>query len=257
MDENKLLDKILSIAKEAGSEIKNKRDFKVKEKGNDAANIVTTMDIKIQNMVLNQLKELLPEASFYAEENDVRQMNDGYVWVVDPIDGTTNYAYDLKCSCISIALLYQKEGYIGVIYNPYLDECFYAINGKGAYLNGEKISVSQHDIHNSLFCMGTTPYNKAMADQTFEKMKRLFLIGRDVRRSGSAAIDLCNLAAGRYDGFYECALAPWDYAAGAIIIKEAGGIIETMAPYTWGYDGSITIIAGNKNNINELKELLK
>ena len=257
MEDKQLLEQMIDIAKVAGMRIKNERNFEVKKKGNDSANIVTTMDIKVQNILISQLGKLLPDACFYAEEDDVRQMNDGYVWVVDPIDGTSNYAYDLKCSCVSIGLIYQKEGYIGVIYNPYLDECFYAIKGQGAYLNGQAIHVSDHDIKNSLFCMGTTPYNKAMADETFDKMKRLFLAGRDIRRSGSAAIDLCNLAAGRYDGFYECALAPWDYAAGATIIKEAGGIIETMAPYTWGYEGSITIIAGNKNNIDELKELLK
>ncbi len=151
----------------------------------------------------------------------------------------------------------HKESYMGIVYNPYLDECFYALKGQGSYLNHQKIHVSNHDIRHSLFSVGTTPYNKTSANKTFERLKRLFLTGLDIRRSGSAAIDLCNVAAGRYDGFFECSLAPWDYAAAEIIIKEAGGYIETMEPHKWGYDGSITIVAGNKNNIEDLKELLK
>lgn len=256
MNKELLLEQVIEIAKEAGTKIKNERNFEVHEKG-DAANIVTDMDIQIQKMVLSKLETLLPNASFYAEEEGQRDMNDGFVWVVDPIDGTTNYAYDLHTSCISIGLLYQKQGYLGVVYNPYLDECFYARKGCGAYLNGNPIHVSENDIAHSLFSVGTTPYDKDHAQETFDKLKRLFLVGKDIRRSGSAAIDLCNLAAGRYDGFYECALAPWDYAASETIIKEAGGIIDTMAPYTWGYEGSITIVAGNKNNIEDLKEILK
>lgn len=256
MNITEILETVIQIAKEAGWQIKNERNFEIKEKG-DVANIVTSMDIKIQQSVLSKLEPLIEGASFYAEENGKRDMTDGYVWVVDPIDGTTNYAYDLKTSCISIGLLYEKQGYMGVVYNPYVDECFYALRGHGAYVNGNPIHVTDTPIYASLFSVGTTPYDKDHADETFEKIKRLFLTGKDIRRSGSAAIDLCSLAAGRYDAFYECALAPWDYAAAGTIIEEAGGIIDTMDPYTWGYEGSITIVAGNPNNINELKELLK
>ncbi len=101
---NKLLDQVIQIAKDAGNKIKNERNFEIHEKG-DVANIVTDMDVKIQKLVLSQLRIILPNSSFYAEEEGQREMNDGYVWVVDPIDGTTNYAYDLHTSCISIALL--------------------------------------------------------------------------------------------------------------------------------------------------------
>ena len=257
MNIERLLEQTILIAREAGSKIKNDRDFKIHEK-TDATNIVTSMDIEIQNIVLSKLHTLLPEASVYAEENDVREMSDGYVWVVDPIDGTTNFAYDLKQSCISIGLLYQKEGYMGVVYNPYLDEVYYAIKGKGAYINGKPIHVTDNMIEHSLFCIGTSPYYKeAMADETFDIIKRLFLKGRDIRRSGSAALDLCYVACGRYDGFYERLLSPWDYAAGATIIKEAGGIIETIEPYTWTYETAIPIVAGNSNNFSSMLDIIK
>ena len=256
MDTKRLLKSIIMIAKDAGYAIDFDRNFDIKQKG-DVANLVTTMDVKVQNFILARLKELLPEAKTYAEENDVREMDNGYVWVVDPIDGTTNFAYDLKHSCISIALLKDQEGFIGVVYNPYLHETFYAIKGEGAFLNGKQIHVSDNDISSSLCVVGTSPYRKELADKTFDNLKNLFVNTRDLRRSGSATLDLCNLAAGRYDVFYESSLAPWDYGAAATIIKEAGGIIDAIEPDTWGYEKSIGVLAGNPKNFEDLKKLIK
>lgn len=247
---------MMDIAKEAGIRIKNDRDFSVSEK-TDAANIVTTMDIQIQNFILGRLEQLLPEAKVIAEEDNVHSFDNGYVWIVDPIDGTTNYAYDCKHSCISIALLNENDGYIGVVYNPYLDELFYAKKGEGSFLNGKPLNVTERSMNESLVIMGTAPYRKDKADYTFEIAKRLFVNGRDIRRSGSAVLDLCYVACGRYDAFFEADLAVWDRAAASLIISEAGGIVEAIEPDVWNYERSIGVIAGNKNNIKDLKALVK
>ncbi len=256
METKKLVEEVSAVAKEAGKFILNREKIDISVKG-DVANIVTNMDIAVQKLILSKLKMILPEAKIIAEENNVFGFDEGYVWVVDPIDGTTNYAYDCKCSCISIALLYEKEGYIGVVYNPYLDELFVGVKGEGSTLNEKSIHVNDNKLASSLIVVGTTPYDKAKADVTFDNLKQLFLHGRDIRRSGSAVLDLCYIACGRFDAFYEACLAPWDYSAASIIVSAANGKVETIAPAVWGYEKSIPIIAGNKNNFNEIKNIVK
>lgn len=256
MEKETLARAIAEVAKGAGELILNREDIQVSEKG-DVANIVTTMDVRSQDYILTRLKQLLPEAKVIAEESNHNEFDDGYVWVVDPIDGTSNYAYDLKHSCISIALLYQKKGDIGVVYDPYLKEMFVGIKGFGSYLNGKATHVNQNALPSSLVVVGTSPYAKEKADITFHNMKKIFVNSRDIRRSGSATLDLCYVACGRFDAFYEASLAPWDYSAAATIIKESGGIIEAIEPDVWGYEKSIGIIAGNQHNYLSLLNLLK
>lgn len=256
MNIRNICEQMIEVAKGAGELILHREDIRVKQKS-DIANLVTSMDVKAQDYILKRLKVLMPNAKIIAEESDHNEFDQGYVWVVDPIDGTTNYAYDLKQSCISIALLYQGEGFIGIVYNPYLDETFVGVKGHGSYLNDTVIHVRDHDLKSSLVAIGTAPYVKEKADVTFNNLKKIFINARDLRRSGSATIDLCNVACGRYDAFYEASLAPWDYAAAAIIIEEAGGIIDALEPDKWGYEKTISVIAGNKNNFIHLKKLVK
>lgn len=251
-----LSEKIINIAQEAGQFMKDNREFTVHEK-TDAANIVTTMDIEVQKMIISRLQKLLPEAKIIAEENETNTFDTGYVWVIDPIDATTNYAYDCKYSCISIALLHELEGIIGVVYNPYLEETFHAVKGEGAYLNTTNIAVNQNNIKNSLIVVGSSPYKKELADYTFSTIKQLFLNCRDIRRTGSAVLDICYVACGRFDAYFEASVAPWDYSAATVILKEANGIIEPIAPDIWGYEGSIGLIAGNTENFIQLKQLTK
>lgn len=246
---------MIETAQGAGKLILDRNNIEVHEKG-DVSNIVTTMDVKSQEYILERITKLVPEAKVIAEESKNNEFDYGYVWCVDPIDGTTNYAYDTKMSCISIALLYEGKGFIGVVYNPYSDETFVGVKGHGSYLNGNKIHVNKYPLSASLISVGTTPYNKDLADVTFEKMKQIFLHCRDTRRSGSATIDMCYVACGRYDGYYEYVLAPWDYAAVATIIEEAGGVIGTAEPFEWCYTKSITIIAGTPSNYEDLKKIV-
>lgn len=256
MDIKKVCNEIIEVAHGAGELIMHRNDIRIRQKG-DIANIVTTMDEKSQEYILKRLVNIVPEAKVIAEESDHNEFDDGYVWVVDPIDGTTNYAYDLKHSCISIALLKGGKGFIGVVYNPYLKETFVGVKGHGSYLNGKILTVNDHDLNSSLVVIGTAPYAKEKADLTFDNLKKIFIHGRDIRRSGSATLDLCYVACGRYDAFYEASLAPWDYAAAATIIKEAGGIIDAIEPDTWGYLKSIGVVAGNKKNYQKLYDLVK
>lgn len=256
MDIRKVCNEIIEVAHGAGKLIMNRSDIRIRQKG-DIANIVTTMDVKSQDYILSRLVTIMPEAKIIAEESDTNEFDDGYVWVVDPIDGTTNYAYDIKHSCISIALLKGGKGCIGVVYNPYLEETFVGVKGHGSYLNGKILTANEHDLASSLVVVGTSPYAKEKADITFDNLKKIFVHTRDIRRSGSATLDLCYVACGRYDAFYEASLAPWDYSAAATIIKEAGGIIDAIEPDVWGYEKSIGVIAGNKNNYSDLYKLIK
>ena len=176
-----------AIAKRAGALILNSKIGSVTEKGG-SANVVTDIDVKCQQFVVEECLKLLPQSCILAEEGEARQISDRFTWVIDPIDGTTNYLYDYHHSCVSIALYYQKKGVVGVVYDPYLDECFVGIEGVGSTCNGKELRVTGNSLENALVMTGTSPYDKTLADKTFGIMKELFLNSRDIRRSGSAAL---------------------------------------------------------------------
>lgn len=192
------------------------------------ANFVTAYDKKVQQELQEKLLLILPEAVFVGEEEDIHaSIAKGYAFIVDPIDGTTNFIKDYHMSAISVGLALDGERYMGVVYNPYLDEMFTAIKGQGAYLNGEPIHVSSEPLHNGVVLFGTAPYYEELARKSFEMAYDYFRKALDVRRSGSAALDLCSVAAGRAEVFFELRLCPWDFAAGSLIVEEAGGKVST------------------------------
>lgn len=193
------------------------------------ANFVTTYDKKVQEVLQEKLLKILPEATFVGEEEDIHaSIEKGYAFIVDPIDGTTNFIKDYHTSAISVGLTKDGEQYMGVVYQPYLNEMFTAIKGQGAYLNGKQIHVSKEPLSNGIVLFGTAPYYHELNRSSFELAYEYFQKALDVRRSGSAAIDLCTIAAGRAELFFELRLSPWDYAAGALIVKEAGGKVTTV-----------------------------
>lgn len=254
MDELQLLELVKDIAIRAGALMKDGMINSVKSKS-DASNIVTDMDVKTQEFIIHQLAPLIEDAKIFAEEKENQALDDSYTWIIDPIDGTTNYAYDMHHSCVSIALAKDRKPVLGVCVDPYLNEVFTAAKGHGAYRNGQAIHVNDYDLSHSLIMCGTTPYHKQYADVTFTKMKELFLAGRDIRRSGSAVLDLCYVACGRVDAFYEANLSFWDYAAASLILMEAGGIFHSFSGQ-WGDFEPIGVTAGNPNNIQELLEII-
>ncbi|MGL5541055.1 MAG: inositol monophosphatase family protein [Erysipelotrichaceae bacterium] len=241
-----ILDQMIDIAKQAGTMIKEQGNPEIFVK-EGRSNFVTDMDLKSQHFIIEKLTPVVEGATFIAEEK-LNEPHVGYCWIIDPIDGTTNFMHGINHSCVSIAFLQDDTVLCGVVYNPYLDEVFAAAKGHGATLNGKPIQVSQRDVANSLVFYGTSPYNIEVVDHSFTVIKRLYLATRDLRRSGSAALDLCYVACGRADAFYEAVLAPWDYAAATCIIQEANGFIQAIAPDVWGFQKSIGVVAGNPVN---------
>jgi len=190
-------------------------------------NLVTNADKHCEKLIVERIKGEFPDHDILAEESGEHAARGVFKWVIDPIDGTTNYAHGFPVFCVSIGVVLQGEVLCGVIYDPSRDELFEAAKGYGATLNGEAISVStRSEVRDALTCTGFAYMNRGKSRnmQNFQKM-----IGRAqaVRRVGSAAIDLCYVACGRFDGFWELGLCPWDTAAGLLLVTEAGGKVTT------------------------------
>ena len=219
-------------------------------------NFVTEYDIAVQNFLREELSSIIPEAEFVGEEGDGIMSSTALRFVVDPIDGTTNFMQDYHCSCISVALCEGDQPVLGIIYNPYLNEIFSAQKDKGAYLNGKKISVSNRTLSDGLALFGTSPYHPENTDETFVLLRKVFDYSRDIRRSGSAAYDICMVACGRCEIFFEKELQPWDYAAGTVILREAGGTAETYDGQTPCLSHGSDVVFSNKKAIEEFRTLL-
>ena len=225
-----LVEKIADAVRECGKIMLDAvRTANMVEPKEGHANFVTVYDKKVQETLRKKLLEILPEAVFVGEEDDVHvSIKKGFAFIVDPIDGTTNFIKDYHVSAISVGLAKDGEKYIGVVYNPYLDEMFTAERGKGAFLNGRPIHVSRNPLSEGIVLFGTAPYYEELSKKSFQMAYAYFKKALDVRRSGSAAIDLCSIAAGRAELYFELRLSPWDFAAGALIVEEAGGVVTTV-----------------------------
>ena len=220
-----MLKKITEIVKEAGKIVlsaHNQENTITAKEGKK--NFVTKYDVAVQEFLFRELGKDFPDAQFIGEEGENDISTNGLRFIIDPIDGTTNFMQDYRCSCISIGLCKGNDVIAGVVYNPYTDELFSAEKGKGAYLNGNKIKVSERPLSDGLALFGTSPYHPENTDETFTLLRKVFDFSRDIRRSGSAAYDICMIACGRCEVFFEKSLQPWDIAAGTLILKEAGGI---------------------------------
>ncbi len=223
-----MIDKIIDVARKCGAIMKEAHANNIKIKRNDPKNLVTEYDVKIQEVLQQELLKIIPEASFFGEEGEHNFNKNGYCFICDPIDGTTNFVKNLKHSAVSIALL--KDGYplIGVVYDPYLDEMFWAEKGKGSFCNGKKIYSSSDAIENSIIVFGTSPYNSSLHPRTWELAEQSLKFALDVRRTGCAVLDLAGMAIGRFGVYWELELQPWDFSAGFLIAKEAGCIIKNI-----------------------------
>ena len=224
---------IIAAVKEAGKIISAAHEVTSNEISDKegSVNFVTVYDVRVQKMLIGALWEILPEAKFLAEEqdNDLEALQKGFVFVIDPIDGTTNFIRDLGISAVSVGLYYDGEAEFGVIYDPYRDELFRARRDGGAYCNDRPIHVSEFVPEKAIWSVGTAPYSKKkLGEKTVASISYLYMHGGDVRRMGAATLDLAYVAAGRLDGFFEWCLCPWDFGAGRLLIEEAGGIVETI-----------------------------
>lgn len=223
-----ILPSVIDTAKKAGAFIRKEREFfsvdKIEIKGlND---LVSYVDKTSEQLIVNELKSVLPNAGFIVEENTLTEKKE-YNWIVDPLDGTTNFIHGIACYAVSIALEHKGEVILGVVYEVNQDECFYAINGGGAFLNNKKIAVSTNKtLQTCLIATGFPIYNFSRIEPYLKALEYFMRNTHGVRRIGAAAADLCFLACGRVDAFFEYNLSPWDVAAGALIVKEAGGKIS-------------------------------
>lgn len=251
-----MLEEIKEIAYAVGQMFLERETFKTDEKAG-SNNIVTSMDLKAQEYIIKECQKILPEAKFIAEEKENIVLSDEYTWIIDPLDGTTNFAYDYQFSAVSIALAKNREVIYGVVYNPYLDQMFSAEKGKGSYLNDQKLSVSNFELKDALLAVGTSPYNKDKSSITFTKLQKCFENARDLRRSGSAALDICYVASGKVDGFYEEVLAIWDYAAASLILTEAGGEIGAYGVELFKELNAVTVVGSNGRFQLELVDIVK
>lgn len=227
-----MIDKIVEIVKEA-SVILKEGYFKNKDvnfKGKK--DLVTKYDVAVENFLKEKLSLEFKQFNIIAEESDNSNIEFNNSIIIDPIDGTTNFVNQVPHTCISLGVYKDKKPFIGVVYNPILDELYTAQVGHGAYLNGEKLKVSkENDFQKALLSTGF-PYTSGTCEDdlndVIKKIKDILPKCQDIRRLGSAAIDLCYVAKGTYEGYYEMNLKAWDVSAGLIILQEAGGKVTNI-----------------------------
>ena len=215
--------------------------------------LVTQADKRSEAAIVARLSKFFPSHTIAAEEGTGHERSSEFRWHVDPLDGTTNFAHKYPCFAVSIGLAQNGIGLAGVVYNPIYDELFAAARGQGATLNGRKISVSKvSTLSTSLLCTGF-PVHKRRSSQNMHYYYDFTLRSHGVRRDGSAALDLASVAAGRFDGFWEFGLKPWDTAAGVLLVQEAGGVVSDFQGHSYALGGPV-ILATNSAIHEEMRE---
>tara|TARA_B100000945_G_scaffold83742_1_gene64764 strand:- start:143 stop:943 length:801 start_codon:yes stop_codon:yes gene_type:complete len=231
-------------------------------KKSTSIDLVTNADIESEALIVNSIQKKFPNDSIMAEESDTKESSSDFKWIIDPLDGTTNFVHNLPIFAVSIGLQYKNETVLGVVYNPAADKMFFASRKKGAYLNDETISVSSSNtLSNSLIVTGFPYLQDNKWDNSFIIFKEFYSKTQGVRRLGAAALDLCFVAMGRFEVFYEFNLKPWDICAGAIIAEESGAKVtdwdgskypssgeRIIASNGYVHDEALNVI--RKNNFN-------
>ena len=218
------IEQVIAIVREASS-LMLRSGFEIHDKGTPE-NLVTSSDVAVQNYLTEKLSALLPGSGFLCEEEDLSDIaGHEYVWIIDPIDGTANYARGNEFCCISVGLVRGGRQYMGVVYSPWRGECYWAQAGKGAFCNGQPIHVSGRAFEDGILFTAMSTYHKEWSRYCSDVIYDLYQQCNDLRRVGSAAMELCHTAAGYADLYFEIRLMPWDYAAAGFILQEAGGSI--------------------------------
>ena len=239
------------------------RDVKVDTKSG-RRDLVTSMDLEIQKMLMTELLQLVPSARFLCEENvpsmseavvlDAEELDLGICFIIDPIDGTANFVHGTRHSCTSIAMTVDGETQIGVVYDPFRDELFSACKGCGCRLNGELLPVFDASMRNEITVFGTAPYDDTTNAPTFRLAHKLYELSSDVRRTGSAALDCCWTACGRFGLYAELGLSAWDFAAGKLVAEETGCVVLKIDGTTLTYKEKPSILCGRPTAVREFLE---
>ncbi|MBA7576636.1 Inositol-1-monophosphatase [subsurface metagenome] len=270
MIKNQYLDFTIKIAYQAGKllnslQAKVARSYKIKS---TALDIVTKADVASENLILDNLRKKFPNHNILAEEEYSRNKNRSYTlansssgsfcWIIDPLDGTTNYSHGFPFYCVSIALTKNGKTILGVVYNPVMYEMFYAIVGRGAYLNKKRIRVSNiKSLSQGLLVTGFPYIFKENPGDNFQNFQKFSFTAQAIRRAGAAALDLCYVACSRFDGLWERELKPWDTSAGALILHEAGGKITDYKGNKYNPFKHREILASNKHIHREMIAVIK
>ncbi|MEE8349075.1 MAG: inositol monophosphatase family protein [Acidobacteriota bacterium] len=217
------------IAREAGQMLLSQLGSNVKISKKGRIDLVTEMDLRVEQTIVDRIRLRFPDHDVLAEERGSQGKDGPFKWIIDPLDGTTNYAHGYRFFSVSIALEIKEELILGVVYDPVTDELFSAKRGQGATLNDHPIRVSDEgQLIDSMLATGFS-YDREQIKKNLPLFNRMILYSQAIRRDGSAALDLCYVACGRFDGFWELSLSPWDVAAGRLILEEAGGRITNCS----------------------------
>ena len=257
MNHTGLLDFALETAKEAGSILIQHfgKISTVKRKSTDI-DLLTIADTESEVFILSKIKTTFPQHHIISEESDITKGSSEYRWIIDPLDGTTNFFHNLPIFAVSIGLQYKEETILGVVYNPVADKCFFAENNSGAFLNGEPIyPTSTNTLSESLLVTGFPYIQDDRWEKGFELFKEFYGKTQGVRRLGAAALDFCFVAMGRFDGFWEFGLQPWDVCAGALILEEAGGRVSDWDDSPMPFNAT-RIMASNNHIHGKMKNIL-
>ncbi len=248
--------RLQEIAEKAGSFFAEHRLENIMKKEGHA-NFVTNIDQEVEDYLNEELRRLISGSVMIGEEQENGALTDAPTWIVDPVDGTTNLIHDYRCSAVSIALCEKKQPVVGLICQPYSREMFYAESGKGAELNGTRIHAADTPFDRALISFGTSPYDPDLAEKSLQIALAFLRNCADIRRCGSAAMDLAYVACGRQDAFFELNLKPWDYAAGSLIAREAGAVFRMPLLAEPAWDRNTAILAASPACASEAERLIR
>lgn len=253
----KILEAMVAAEREAAELVMHAHGIITEEK-TGARDVVTEYDRRVQTLLIERLSDAVPGAAFFCEESGVQNSTGAEnVFVIDPIDGTMNFVRGMHNSCISAALMQQGVLTAAAVYNPYADELFTALRGRGAYLNGRTLHVEDAALCETVFCFGSSPYNQAKTEESFRLARIAFDHSLDLRRFASAELDLCSVGAGRAGLYFELEVSFWDYAAGSLIVEEAGGVCTDINGAPLPLDGRKTsILAGSPRAYADFRKLI-
>ncbi|MBO7098504.1 MAG: inositol monophosphatase [Bacteroidaceae bacterium] len=263
MDEINMLSSVIHTVIDA-SGLMLTDDFRISQK-DGAANIVTSSDIAVQEFLCQRLSDLLPGCGFLCEEEDMHDLLHEYTWIIDPIDGTANYSRGIRECAVCVGLKHGEVMELAVVYLPRTDELFAAQRGKGAFLHHPQsgkpsvpLRVSDRPFSNSIMCTALAVYHKEYAQVCSDIIRNVFMECNDIRRFGAAAPELCYLAMGRCELYFEYLLSPWDFAAASLILEEAGGVLCNREGRPLDYTKPSGVLAANsRENLNRLVSIVK
>ena len=255
-----MLKQLTTIALRAGEILRSARNTEIcAEEKSGPRDLVTKYDTMVQQFLEKELLAVVPDAGFLGEEGTKQADWSSYrrLFIVDPIDGTTNFVQGFHNCCVSVGLMVDGQMEYGVVCAPFDDELFSAQRGRGAFLNGRPIRSADKDLSHSLLILGSAIYYKELTARTLGILNAAFPLVQDIRRFGSAALDLCYLAAGRAGVFYETRLCPWDYAAGSLIAREAGCEVTAMDGSPLNYCAKCSVLAGSPTAYRQLLGVIR